>query len=172
MEYICLLGWYMIPELTNDFNKNLLNKSVSLWKKTPISHSHTIRCQKIFCFDPRLLSGKLEWFFGHLGLTDRTKPASFGKTRSDHWPSQICALCQLSTVKLLLPSILGAFLWLAPGGEELSRDGEAVDWKTCLIDNINATMRITLLNLMGSTSKTVATHLSFCLWLALYYLEV
>ena len=40
------------------------------------------------------------------------------------------ALCVVSTVKLLLPSIFGAFLGLAPGGEELGGDGETVDWKT------------------------------------------
>ena len=38
MEYICLLAWYTIPELTNDFNKNLLNISVSVIS-TNITHS-------------------------------------------------------------------------------------------------------------------------------------
>ena len=41
------------------------------------------------------------------------------------WADGATDLC-----KHLLLGIFGAFLGLAPGGEELCRDGEAVDWET------------------------------------------
>ena len=52
-----------------------------------------------------------------------TKPAKFGKKK---WADGGAA----DLGKHLLLGIFGAFLGLAPGGEELCRDGEAVDWQT------------------------------------------
>ena len=86
-----------------------------------INTNITLSDVQIFSFFLRFLDGK----FVIKPCTKKT--ANFGQKK---WPLTMPALCIVCTVKLLLLSIFGAFLWLAPGGEELGRDGEAVDWKT------------------------------------------